>query len=212
MTLDLLEAHVSALERVIFPHPIIVPDPAFPESDHLDPALVALSSDPILSGLCAARRVPNDFYDYDLEYRRLCLGAQSLPQLCKCVLFEVKDAPISLNRFVCVVVQMIDRINHSKLLAGCSQISGARVSDVSVAREEDAVGLTGSIYNGMTPVLMKPDTAHAHLSVKVVMSRRIAALEERFFWLGGGEVGVKFGVATFAFIAKFKPLIFDIST
>jgi hypothetical protein len=124
----------------------------------------------------------------------------------------VKDAPISLNRFVCVVVQMIDRINHSKLIAACSQISRARVADVSVAREEDAVGLTGSIYNGMTPVLMKPDAAHAHFPVKVVMSRRIAALEERFFWLGGGDVGVKFGVATFAFIARFKPLIFDIST
>jgi hypothetical protein len=211
MDIALLEKHVQALERSVFTHPLVIPSPPFPESDHLEPALVQVASDPLLAGSCAARRVPPDYYERDFEYRRGILEADSTAQLCKCVLFEIKDAPSPTGRFVCVVVQYIDKISQPKLLAACSAAAGAKVTGVTMAKEEDAVGLSGSSYNGMTPILMRPDAAHAAFDVKVILSRPIAALDPPFFWLGGGEVDVKFGVMTVAFVRKLKPIIFDIS-
>jgi hypothetical protein len=212
MSLDVLDAHVSSLESLVFKQPLILPDPPFLPSDHIDPALNSVASHPRLSGVSGARRVPSDYYERDsLEYRRDCIGAQSIEQLCKCVLFEVKDAPDPLKKFICVVVQYIDRISQPKLLDVCGRLLGVKVSDVSLAKEEDASGLSGSLYNGMTPVLMRPRKGFEKFSVGLVLSRRIAGLDPRFFWLGGGEVDVKFGVSTVAFVARFKPYIFDIS-
>jgi hypothetical protein len=209
--LDALAAHVSALEALVFKHPVIIPDPPFPAGDHIDPALIQVSTDPHLSGVCAARRVPPDYYERPLDYRRDCLGAQSVDQLCKCVLFEIKDSPDPLKRFVCAVVQYTDKISQPKLLAVCAEILHTRVSNLSLAKEEDAIGLSGSQYNGMTPVFMRPQKAYAQYSVALILSSRIAGLDPRFFWLGGGEVDVKFGVATVSFILRFSPQIRDIS-
>jgi hypothetical protein len=212
MSLDALASHVSTLEALVFKHKVIFPDPPFLQSDAIDPELIALAADPILAGRCGARRVPSDYYVRDsLEYRRDCIGAQSIDQLCKCVLFEIKDAPDPLKRFVCVVVQYIDRISQPKLLNVCSQVVGGRVSDVSFAKDEEAVGLSGSVYNGITPVLLRPRPGYEKFQVALVLSKRIAGLDPRFFWLVGGEVDVKFGIETAAFVRRFKPLIVDIS-
>lgn len=217
MSLEALEAHVSALEALVFAEPPVVPAPALLPADAIDPALAAVMADPLLAGACAARRVPADYYERaldgvpDLAYRRGCVGARSVDQLCKCVLFEARDAPDPLRRFVCVVVQYIDRISSQKLIDVCGRVLGRRVADVSLAREEDAAGLSGSAYNGMTPALLRPRAGYERFAVALVLSRRIAALPERFFWLGGGEVDVKFGVTTAAFVARFRPVISDVS-
>ena len=164
-----------------------------------------------MAGFCGARRVPPDYYEKDYEYRKTCIGAQSIEQLCKCVLFEVKDSGDPLKRFVCVVVQYVDRIGQKKLLKAVSAALGKKVVDVTMAKEEDAMQLSGSEHNAMTTVLMKPSAAYAKYPVPIILSERIAALDPPFFWLGGGEIDVKFGIETRKFVQVFHPIIFDIS-
>jgi prolyl-tRNA editing enzyme YbaK/EbsC (Cys-tRNA(Pro) deacylase) len=209
--IEVLERHVTNLEAIVFDKRVVIPDPPFPPEDQLNPALVKVAEDLKLTGFCGARRVPSDYYEKEFEYRRQCLQAQSIDQLCKCVLFEIKDCPDPIRKYVCVIVQYIDKIGQRKLLDICSKIVGRKVTDVSLAKENDAVKLSGCKYNAMTPVLMKPAKGFEKYKMKVVLSERIAALNPQFFWLGGGEVDVKFGIQTVKFVEKFDPIIYDIS-
>ena len=209
--LAILERHVAALEARVFTQPVVIPEPAFKPEDKIDPALVAMATDKKLIGFCGARRVPKDYYDRDFEYRRNCIDAQSVDQLCKCVLFEAKDAPDPLKRFICVVVQYVDKIGQGRLMEVASRVLGRRVADISMAKEEDAMKLSGSEHNAMTPVLMRPTKEFEKYQVPVILSERIAALNPPFFWLGGGEVDVKFGIDTRKFVEVFHPVIANIS-
>lgn len=209
--LAVIERHIEDLEASVFKQKVLIPEPAFVASDKIDPDLVRMAETKNLMGFCAARRVPSDYYERDFEFRRSCLNAQSVDQLCKCVLFEIKDGPDPLRRFICIVVQYVDKISQRKLMHIATKIAGRRVADVSMAREEDATQLSGFEHNAMTPVLMKPTAAFAKYDVAVVLSERIAALDPSFFWLGGGDVDVKFGIDTRKFVEVFKPTIFDIS-
>lgn len=59
-------------------------------------------------------RVPVDYYDHDLEYRRQCLSAASVEHLCKSIVMENTKAPSEFNdcggledsRYYCVIVQV----------------------------------------------------------------------------------------------------------
>jgi hypothetical protein len=53
----------------------------------------------------------------------------------------VKDAPDPLKKFVCVVVQYVVNV--------CSEMVGIKINEVSLAKEEDAAGLSGSQCNGL---------------------------------------------------------------
>lgn len=209
--LQTLEKHVSELEKIIFSKPVIIPDPPFRPEDHIDPGLIQMSKDRHLEGFCAARRVPSDYYQRDLEYRRNCVGAQSIDQLCKCVIYEIKDAPDPLKRFICLVVQYVDKISPSKLQDVATLVCNHRVSDISNAKEEDAVQLSGSINNAMTPVYLRPSKEYQKYHVAVILSEKIVALNPPFFWLGGGEVDVKFGIQTQKFVTTFNPIIYNFS-
>ena len=209
--LDVLEKHIAALEAAVFTQPVVIPEPAFKPEDKIDQALIDMATKRGLVGFCGARRVPKDYYDRDFEYRRGCIDAQTIDQLCKCVLFEVKDTPDPLKRFVCVVIQYVDKISQPRLLDITARVVGRRVTDVSMAKEEDATKLSGSEHNAMTPVLMRPSKDFEKYQVPVILSERIAALNPPFFWLGGGEVDVKFGIDTRKFVEVFKPVIANIS-
>ena len=209
--LELLEKHVSALEKVIFTEPVVIPDPPFRPEDHIDPGLIQMSKDRGLEGFCGARRVPSDYYNRELEYRRNCVGAQSIDQVCKCVIYEIKDSPDPLKKYICFVVQYVDKISTKKLLEISSEVVGKKVQDVSLANEADATNLSGSINNAMTPVYLRPAKGYEKYQVTIILSQKIAALNPQFFWLGGGEVDVKFGINTLKFVTTFKPLIYDIS-
>ena len=59
-------------------------------------------------------RVPADYYDHDLEYRRQCLGAHSVNSLCKTIVMENTKAPDhfgissdpTISKYVCVITQV----------------------------------------------------------------------------------------------------------
>ncbi|OHS99435.1 hypothetical protein TRFO_08356 [Tritrichomonas foetus] len=209
--LQILEKHVASLEARIFDKPVVIPEPPFRPEDHIDPGLIQMSKDRHLDGFCAARRVPADYYQRELEYRRDCIGAQSIDQLCKCVIYEIKDTPDPLKRYICLVVQYVDKISPQKLLDVASVVCGKKVTEVTQAKEEDATKLSGSINNAMTPVYLRPTKDFAKYHVAVVLSDKIASLNPPFFWLGGGEVDVKYGITTQKFVSTFNPIIYNIS-
>lgn len=210
--ISLLEQHVAKLESLYFPTPVTIPDPPIRPEDHIDPALIQMIKDKNLEGFSGARRVPADYYEKELEYRRNCVGAQKIDQLCKCVLFDIPDAPNPLNRYVCVVVQYIDRISSNKLCHAISQLFNTKIkNDFSVADEKEAAKLSGSQFNAMTPVLLRPSKDMAKYQVPIILSQKIASIDPPFFWLGGGEVDVKFGIDTCKFVQIFNAHIYDIS-
>lgn len=209
--LNNLEQHIAKLEKAVYKKEMIIPSPPIREEDHIDPELIKMIHDRKLENVTSVRRVPSDYYERELEYRRDCIGAQSTEQLCKCVLFEVKDAPNEINKYACVVIQYIDKIDSLKLTKVISQILGSKVTEVSLAKEEEAYQLSHSEHNAMTPVFMRPSKEFAKYKVPIILTERIAALDPKFFWLGGGEVDVKFGITLTKFITEFKPYVFDIS-
>jgi len=207
----LIEEHISRLEASVYKSKIHIPQPPIKAEDNIDPDLVKMVKDKDLELFSAVRRVPSDYYQRDLEFRMNCLEAHSVEHLCKCVLFEVKDSPNDIQKYICVVVQYVDKVGQGKLLSAASKILGSKVTLMSLAKEDEASELTGSKYNAMTPVLLRPTKAFAKYRIPIILSERIAALAPPFFWLGGGEVDVKFGIDTRKFIKIFKPYIFDIS-
>ncbi|KAH0793066.1 YbaK/aminoacyl-tRNA synthetase-associated domain-containing protein [Histomonas meleagridis] len=207
-----LEKHVSELEAIVFDKKVVIPEPPFREEDHIDSGLIKMSIDKNLTGFCAARRVPSDYYEKkDLEYRRQCVGAQTIDQLTKCVIYEVQDAPKPELQYVCVMVQYNDRIDNQKLMSAISTALKTKVSQVKLAPEDIAGKLSGAEHNAMTPVYLNPRKGYEKYVIPIIMSQRIAAINPPFFWLGGGEVDVKFGIDTRKFVNIFKPIIFDIS-
>ena len=207
----LLERHVAELEAQVFQNKVVIPEPSFIPEQNIDPELIKMSEEKKLMGFCGARRVPADYYEKDFEYRRDCIGAQHINQLTKCVLFEIKDTPDELKKYICVVVQYVDKISQRKLLQVASSVVGKKVVDVTMAKEEEATKLSGSEHNAMTPVFMRPTKEFAKYNVPVILSEKIAALDPPFFWLGGGEVDVKYGIDTRKFVEIFKPIIYNIS-
>lgn len=209
--LNTLEQHVAALEKIVYKEQVVYPNPPVREEDHIEPEFIQMMKDRKLWEFSGIRRVPADYYEKDLNYRMGCVGCQKIEQLCKCVLFEVKDTPDPLKKFVCICIQYVDNFSSSKLQNVISKILGKNVTDISLAKEDEATELTGSKHNAMTPVFMRPSKAYAKYQVPVILSQKIAALDPHFFWLGGGEVDTKFGIETRKFITTFNPIIADIS-
>lgn len=210
--LNSLEEHVSKLESIVFDKKVVIPDPPFLPKDKIDPELIKMSEEKGLIGFCAARRVPSDYYEKkDLEYRRECVGAQTIDQLTKCIIYEIQDCPKEEDKYICVMVQYIDKVNNRKLLDAASKIIGSKVTQIQRAEESIAGKLSGAKHNAMTPVFLRPQKGYEKYNVSVLMSQKIAAMNPPFFWLGGGEIDVKYGIDTRKFVATFKPHIFDIS-
>ena len=109
------------------------------------------------------------------------------------------------------MVQYIDKVNNRKLLDAASKIIGSKVTQIQRAEESIAGKLSGAKHNAMTPVFLRPQKGYEKYNVSVLMSQKIAAMNPPFFWLGGGEIDVKYGIDTRKFVATFKPHIFDIS-
>ena len=210
-SLELIEKHVVELEKIYFPDEIIIPEPCIRPEDNIDPELIKMAKDKNLDGFYAIRRVPSDYYDKPFDYRRDCLSAQHIDQLTKCVLFENKSFTNERNRYICAVVQYVGKIDMTKLKSCAEKILKCKIDDLSLAPEEDATKLSGSIHNAMTPVFLRPHSGFEKYVVPIILSHKIAGLKQRFFWLGGGEVDVKFGITIHKFLTVFNPHVCDIS-
>lgn len=152
-------------------------------------------------------RAPPDYYDQDLEYRRNVLQAPSIHHLCKSIVMEntraEEDEP-GVVKYWLVIVQYSSRLDvemlrtivhrHHKGLLSRAKINMRLVS------EEKSNELSGFTKNAVTPVGMKTQ-------LPIVLAKDIADLDIDEFWIGGGEVDLKIGMAVSDFIKAYGPVI-----
>lgn len=165
-------------------------------------------------GLYSARWrfVPEAYYMWRLEARAECLGAPSIQYLCKSLLMENRKAADSSDptnpKYVLVIVQYAASLDVRKLVNAIRALRPVKQRlddsqfDFRIASEEDNDRITGYTHNSVTPFgLLEP--------VQVVLTHEVVPL--KFFWMGGGHVHVKVGVAVSDFCKSLSPIVADIS-
>ncbi|KAG2490808.1 hypothetical protein HYH03_010730 [Edaphochlamys debaryana] len=159
-------------------------------------------------------RVPADYYDQPLEFRRECLSAPSVDHLCKSIVMENTRAHESVkdwsdpyhSKYYCVIVQYTARLNADKLKMALMELGGRRFArqfyNMRLCAEEVNDRLTGYSHNAVSPLGMAE-------SLPIVLSHRIAQLQPAEFWMGAGEVDLKVGMDVQEFIDAYKPFVLD---
>ena len=158
--------------------------------------------------------VPEPYYTWPLEERAKCLGASSVQCLCKSLLMENRKAPDLKNddptypKFVLVVIQYAATLDVKKLATSVRALRDAKNRldatefDFRIASEADNSRITGYQHNSVTPFgLLHP--------VPIIVSSELEPL--RFFWMGGGHVHLKLGMAFTDFCRALNPIVADIS-
>ncbi|CAM8980318.1 unnamed protein product [Rhodiola kirilowii] len=162
------------------------------------------------------KRVPQDYYDQPLEYRRDVLGAASVDHLCKSIVLvntqaasDVTDCSDRKNsKYYVVIVQYTARFNNEAVRKYLYELNEGKIAkkrfNLRLAPEDVSAKLTGYEHNGVTCVGMKTD-------IPVIVDEAITKLNPEYFWLGGGEVDLKLGIRTSEFIKFTKPFIINCS-
>ena len=163
-------------------------------------------------------RVPANYYDEPLEFRRRCVGGATVDHMCKTIVMEntrcVNDdcADAFNSRWYLVVVQYTARLNQQKLekfLHELNNVDGRRCGkknfNMRLAKEEDSERLTGYVKGAVCPF------GCAEKRMPVILSDKIVALEPQTFWLGAGEVDLKVGMSAADFVARAEPHVTDIT-
>ncbi|PKI41575.1 hypothetical protein CRG98_038086 [Punica granatum] len=162
------------------------------------------------------KRVPGDYYDRTFEERRDLLGAHSIDHLCKSIVMVNTQAPANItdcsdrnnSKYYVVVVQYTARLNAESLKNYLYLLNGGKVPkkkfNMRLAPEETSQMLTGFEHNAVTCIGMKTE-------IPVILDEAIVKLYPDFFWLGGGEVDLKFGIRTSEFIDFARPFIVSCS-
>ena len=203
-SLDELEARVVALEKKKYQAP-----PGVEIDEQVRRARAAVEDARIYSSVW--KWVPEDYYARSLAERAKCLGASNVEYLCKSLLLEnkkiVNDSPNN-PRFVLVILQYAATLDNKKLtnvirrLMPVAERMDESKYDFRIASAEDNDRITGYKHNSVTPFgLQEP--------VRIVLSENLVKL--RFFWMGGGHVHLKLGMATSEFCEAVNPIIGDIS-
>ena len=203
-SLQELEARVATLEKKAFAAPQGVE-----VDEQMRRARQAVQAASLYSSVW--KWVPQDYYTRSLAERAKCLGASYVEFLCKSLLLEnkkvVNESPNN-PRFVLVILQYAAALDTQKLtntirrLLPVTERMDDSKYDFRIASTEDNDRLTGYTHNSVTPFgLLQP--------VRIVLSENLVKL--RFFWMGGGHVHLKLGMATSEFVDAVKPVIGDIS-
>ncbi|KAG2434874.1 hypothetical protein HYH02_012074 [Chlamydomonas schloesseri] len=205
------------------------PGPAATTATAAPPALLGISPDAspmqqrleaeLISKGCVSEarfvRVPADYYDQPLEFRRDCLGAASIDHLCKSIVMENTRAHESVtgwddpkhSKYYCVIVQYTARLHADKLKVALCELGGRRFGrqyyNMRLAPEEVNDALTGYSHNAVSPIGMKED-------LPIILSSKITQLDPPLFWMGAGEVDLKVGMDVQEFIEAYKERLFVI--
>ena len=154
-------------------------------------------------------RVPSDYYERDLEYRRQCLQGLSVSHLCKSMVMEnTKDErqfPEGLpkgeedlwdSKYFMVIVQYVSRLNAEKIRDHIFDMREGKTPrkkiKMRLAPAEVSYAITGYDHNAVTPINTKR-------KIPILLSHSIADLKPDFFWLGAGEVLLKVGFSASKF-------------
>jgi prolyl-tRNA editing enzyme YbaK/EbsC (Cys-tRNA(Pro) deacylase) len=191
MATEVLEARVTALELKRFQCPKTIP---------VDDAMRRARAHVDALGLYSAnwKWVPEPYYTWELEQRAKVLGASSTQMLCKSLLLENKKADGNNNeditnpRFVLVILQYASELDVKKLATSIRKLRpvAERLEesqfDLRVADPDDNDRITGYTFNSVTPFgLQQP--------VPIILSSAI--VPQGYFWMGGGHVHLKLGMA-----------------
>ena len=163
-------------------------------------------------------RVPANYYDEPLEFRRRCVGGATVDHMCKTIVMEntrcVNDdcADAFNSRWYLVVVQYTAKLNQQKLEKFLHQLNnvdgrkcGKKNFNMRLAKEEDSERLTGYVKGAVCPF------GCAERRMPVILSDKIVALEPQTFWLGAGEIDLKVGMSAADFVERAEPHVTDIT-
>ena len=121
-------------------------------------------------------------------------------------------ARAALARFFLVIVQYTARLDTEALAKGLRAASGgaapAKAFNLRLAPEEESAALTGYEHNAVTPIGV---AGVADGAVPLILAAAISTLTPPLFWMGGGEVDLKLGVDTAAFVRAYKPIVMDVT-
>lgn len=147
----------------------------------------------VASGFTDTRfvRCPDDYYDQPLDYRRKFLNAPSVAHMTKSIVIQnlKKD-----NDFICCVLPYARKLDMNRL----------RDNNNVYKLADDCLQVTGYVPNAVTPLGLKTN-------MKIVLDHSISTLNPKEFWLGGGEISLKWNVMLDDFINIFNPTILSIS-
>jgi len=167
--------------------------------------------------------VPPNYYSFSLQERAKLLGVPSTYYLCKSLLLENKKYTSDNNikgmkndstnpRYVMVMLQYEATLDNRKLI---NAIRSKRSSvqdrldvnafDFRVASNEDNDRLTGYAFNSVTPFgMLRPN------DIQLIVAEAIVPLN--YFWMGGGHVHLKLGMAVSDFVRTTQAWIADVSS
>jgi prolyl-tRNA editing enzyme YbaK/EbsC (Cys-tRNA(Pro) deacylase) len=205
-----LQARVTALERKRFQCPPSVET----VDESMRRARLHVESVPCCSAVW--KFVPEPYYSWELPQRAVALGAPSIHYLCKSLLMDNKKVPADQPhdptnpKFVLVVLQYAAAMDNLKLVSAVralrpvqDRLDGSQF-DFRIASEQDNSTMTGYEHNSVTPFgLLQQDT------VPSLLSSAVADLG--FFWMGGGNVHLKLGMAVTDFIRALNPIVASVS-
>jgi prolyl-tRNA editing enzyme YbaK/EbsC (Cys-tRNA(Pro) deacylase) len=205
-----LQARVTALERKRFQCPPSVET----VDESMRRARLHVESVPCCSAVW--KFVPEPYYSWELPQRAVALGAPSIHYLCKSLLMDNKKVPADQPhdptnpKFVLVVLQYAAAMDNLKLVSAVralrpvqDRLDGSQF-DFRIASEQDNSTMTGYEHNSVTPFgLLQQDT------VPILLSSAVADLG--FFWMGGGNVHLKLGMAVTDFIRALNPIVASVS-
>ena len=165
-------------------------------------------------GLTSAHfwRVPPDYYDQELSWRRDVLGASTTAQLCKSMIMEnTRLADVSTEeaaasgrfKFVCVVLQYDGpKLDKHKLTDTVRRLEGEHAVakkqySLRMVSGELSAALSGFEHNAVTPLGMAT-------RMPLLLSDRLQHLADGTLWLGGGEPDLKLRVNVEQLMATFR--------
>jgi prolyl-tRNA editing enzyme YbaK/EbsC (Cys-tRNA(Pro) deacylase) len=207
-----LQVRVATLERKHFQCP--------PQVKTVDEAMrrarLHVESAPCYSAVW--KYVPEPFYTWELAARAVALEAPSVDYLCKSLLMDNRKVPAldqkphdpTNPKFVLVILQYAATLDDRKLtnsiraLRPLQERLDVNQFDFRIASEQDNAALTGYEHNSVTPFgLLQPD------QLSIVLAAPVNHLP--FFYMGGGHVHLKLGMATSDFCSALRPIVADIS-
>jgi prolyl-tRNA editing enzyme YbaK/EbsC (Cys-tRNA(Pro) deacylase) len=206
---DVLEARVTTLERKRFqcPKDIPVGESMRRAREHVE-SLNLWSAN--------WKWVPPAYYDWSLEQRAKVLNASTTHMLCKSLLLENKkvtdkpelEDPVTNPRFMLVVIQYEATLDVKKLTTSIRKLRpvAERLDesqfDLRVTSSEDNDRITGYAHNSVTPFGLKEQ-------VPIILSSAIVPYG--YFWMGGGHVHLKLGMAVSDFLKVPNVQVMDLS-
>lgn len=158
-------------------------------------------------------RGPVNYYDLPLEARRALLGAPSVAHLCKSIVMEntrctrLDCADRRNSKYYCIVIQYVRRLNGEnvlRFLRALNEGRGIPRKNFNFQLARDAHALTGYDHNSVTPLAMKTP-------MPVILDAEIAKLRPPEFWLGGGDVSLKWRVSLDEFMRAFDPFVGNVT-